>query len=298
MRRREFIGSLIGTAAALAAFRQGLKEAGYVEGQNIMIEYRWAEGHYDRLPAMAADLVQRQVTVIAATSTPAAFAAKAATTTIPIVFTTGTDPVQLGLVNSLSQPGGNVTGVAGLIVEVAPKWIELLHELVPTAKVMALLLNPTSPAAETQPREVHAAASTRGLQFHVLYASAERDFDTVFEGLAQLKVGALVIGAADPFFVSRSEQLAALTVRYAVPAIYQDRRFAAAGGLMSYGPSIIDEYRQVGIYVGRILKGDKPAALPVQQVMKIELVINLKTAKELGLTIPPSIMVLADEVIE
>ena len=254
-----------GYAANLAGFLQGLKETGYVDGKNVRIEYRWAEGHYDRLPAMVADLVQRQVTVIAATSTPAAFAAKAATTTIPIVFTTGTDPVQLGLVNSLSQPGGNVTGVAGLQGEVGPKWIELLHELVPTAKVMALLLNPTSPPAESQAREVYAAAGTRGLQLHVLYASAERDFDTVFAGLAPLKVGALLIGAADPFFVSRSEQLAALTIRHAVPAIYQDRRFAAAGGLMSYGPSIIDEYRQVGIYVGRILKGDKPAKLPVHR---------------------------------
>jgi putative ABC transport system substrate-binding protein len=326
MRRCEFIGSLIGAAVAwlfaasaqqpamavigflngaspdgyaanLAGFLQGLKETGYVDGKNVRIEYRWAEGHYDRLPAMAADLVQRQVTVIAATSTPAAFAAKAATTTIPIVFTTGTDPVQLGLVNSLSQPGGNVTGVAGLNVEVGPKWIELLHELVPTAKVMALLLNPISPVAETQARKVYAAAGTRGLQLHVLYASAERNFDTVFEGLAQLKVGALLIGGSDPFFVSRSEQLAALTIRHAVPAIYQDRRFAAAGGLMSYGPSIIDEYRQAGIYAGRILKGDKPAKLPVQQVME-KLVINLKTANALGITIPQSIMVQADEVIE
>jgi putative ABC transport system substrate-binding protein len=291
-------GSPDGYAPMVAAFRQGLKEAGYVEGQNVTIEYRWAEGHYDRLPTIAADLVHRGVTVIAATSTPAAFSAKAATTTIPIVFTTGADPVQLGLVNSLSQPGGNVTGVAQLNVELGPKWLELLHELVPTAKVMALLLNPTSPAAETQAREVYAAAGTRGLQLHVLHASAERDFDTVFAGLAQLKVSGLAIGGADPFFVSRIEQLAALTVQYAVPAICQFREFVAAGGLASYGGSIRAAYRLAGIYAGRILKGDKPAELPVQQMMKIELVINLKTAKALGLTIPPSIMVRADEVIE
>jgi len=290
-------GSPDGYARMAAAFRQGLKEAGYVERQNVTIEYRWAEGHYDRLPMMVADLVHSQVSVIAATSTPAAFAAKAATTT-PIVFTTSSDPVQFGLVTSLSQPGGNLTGVAELDVEVAPKRLELLHELLPMAKVMALLVNPTSPTADAQSREMQAVAGTLGLQLHVLHASAERDFDTVFASLAQIKVSGLVIGSADPFFASQIEQLAALTVRHAVPAIYQLREFAAAGGLMSYGGSVRDAYRLAGAYTGRILKGEKPAELPVVQSVKVELILNMKTAEALGITVPPILLARADEVIE
>jgi putative tryptophan/tyrosine transport system substrate-binding protein len=250
------------------------------------------------LPAMAADLVRLQVTVIAATSTPAAFAAKAATTTIPIVFTTGINPVQLGLVTSLSQPGGNVTGAAELNLELAPKRLELLHELLPTAKVIGLLLNPASPAADAESREMQGAASTRGLKLHVLHASAERDLEPVFASLAQLNVAGLVIGSADPFFASRQEQLAAMTVRHGVPAIYQFREFATAGGLMSYGSSLADGYRLAGVYTGRILRGEKPADLPVVQSARIELILKMKTAKALGLTVPPILLGRADEVIE
>jgi putative tryptophan/tyrosine transport system substrate-binding protein len=279
------------------AFRQGLKETGYVEGQNVAIEYRWAGGQYDRLPAMAADLVRRQVAVIVA-NTPGNLAAKAATTTIPIVFTTAGDPVQIGLVASLNRPGGNVTGVTNLSVELGPKWLELLDELVPTATIIALLVNPTSPnLTESTTKDLQAAARTLGLKLHVLHASSERDFDKVFATLVRLRVGGLVIGS-DPFFNSRSEQLAALTVRYAVPTIFQTRAFAAAGGLMSYGGSVAGTYHQVGMYTGRILKGEKPADLPVQQSTKVELFINLKTANALGLTVPDKLLVAADEVIE
>ena len=282
----------------LRAFHDGLRETGYVEGRNLAIEYRWAEGRNDRLPALAAELVGRQVTVIVSTSTPAVLAAQTATTTIPIVFFVAADPVQLGLVTSLSRPGGNLTGVVTLNVEVAAKRLELLHELVPTATIVTLLVNPASTAlAETITRELEAAARTLGLRFHVLHASSERELDTAFATLVQLRAGALVIGA-DPLFNSRSEQLAELTIRHRVPAIYQFREFVSAGGLMAYGSTVLDTYRPPGVYTGRILKGEKPGDLPVLQPTKFELVINLKTAKALGLEIPPTLLARADEVIE
>jgi putative ABC transport system substrate-binding protein len=280
----------------VAAFRQGLKEAGFVEGQNVAVEFLWAEGQYDRVPAMAAELVGRQVAVIVA-NTPGNLAAKAATTTIPIVFTTASDPVQLGLVASLARPGGNVTGATQLGVEVGPKRLELAHELIPTATIIAVLVNPTNPQTEGLLRDSQAAARILGVQLHVLHASTERDLDAVFATLAQLRVGALVIGT-DVFFTSRGEQLAALALRHAVPAIYQDRAFAAAGGLMSYGGSNTETYHIAGGYTGRILKGAKPADLPVQQATRFELVINLRTASALNLEIPPQLLALTDEVIE
>jgi putative ABC transport system substrate-binding protein len=285
-----------GYAPMVAAFRRGLTEGGYVEGENVAIEYRWASGQYDRVPSMAAELVRRQVAVIIA-NTPGALAVKAATATIPIVFTTASDPVQIGLVTSMSRPGGNLTGVTQLHVEVMPKRLELAHELVPTATVIAVLVNPTNSNTETQSRDLQAVAGTLGLQLHILHASNERDFDTAFANLLQLRAGALVIGT-DAFFLSRSGQLAALTVRHAMPTIFQDRAFAAAGGLMSYGGSTRDSYRQAGVYTGRILKGEKPGDLPVVQSTKVELIINLKTAKALGLTVPTALLVRADEVIE
>jgi len=282
----------------LAAFHGGLKELSYVEGQNVAIEYRWSADEYDRLPALAADLVRRGVSVIVASTSPAVPVAKVASSTIPIVFSMGGDPVALGYVASLSQPGGNLTGVSTLNVELGPKRLELMHELVPTTTVLGLLINPTNfVQSETLSRDVQAAARSVGLEIHVLRASTERDIDAVFASLSQLRVGALVIGA-DPFFNGRSEQLAALALRYAVPAIYQYRLFAAAGGLMSYGGNIAESYRQVGVYVGRILKGENPAALPVQQFTKVELILNLKTAKALGLTVPLTLLGRADEVIE
>jgi putative ABC transport system substrate-binding protein len=278
-------------------FLQGLGETGYVEGQNVAIEYRWADDQYDRLPALAVDLVRRQVGVIAAPDTLTALAAKAATSRIPIVFQVGGDPVATGLVASLARPGGNVTGATTLNTDAAPKLLELLHELVPAATIIALLLNPTQPSAGPWSQELQSAASTFGLEVFVLHASAERDFTSVFEALSQRRAGALVIGA-DTFLGGRSEQLAALALRYALPAIYPLRTFPEAGGLMSYGGSIADAHRLVGVYTGRILKGDKPADLPVQQSTKIELVLNMKTAKALGLTIPANLLALADEVIE
>jgi len=286
-------------ASRLHAFRQGLSETSYVEGRNVGIEYRWAEGQFDRLPALAADLVRRQVSVIAAPeSTPAAFAAKAATTTIPIVFSVGVDPVAVGLVASLNRPGGNLTGVTNLNAEILPKRLELMHELVPTATTIALLVNPSNPlVAETESRDAQTAARTLGLQLHVLHASTDRDFDTVFASLAQMRAVALVINT-DVFFNSRSEQLAALALRHTVPAIFQYREFVASGGLMSYGTSTTDVFRQVGIYTSRLLRSESPADLPVQQVTKIELIINLKTARTLGLTVPLSLLGRADEVIE
>jgi ABC-type uncharacterized transport system substrate-binding protein len=282
----------------LSAFLKGLGETGYVDGQNVVIEYRWAEGGNERLPSLVADLVQRKVNVIAATSTPAAIVAKAATTTIPIVFTTADDPVRLGLVASLNRPGGNVTGATQATVEVAPKQLQLLHELVPTANVMALLVNPASPTlADSSTRALQAAARTLGLNLHVLNASTEGEFDGVFAKLIQLRAGGLVIGS-DPFFTSRTEQLAALAVHHAVPAVYHWREFAVAGGLVSYGAAVTDVYRLAGNYTGRILKGDKPADLPVQQVTKVEMHINQKTAKALGLTVPQALLSRADDVIE
>jgi len=292
------VASAEGYARHLSAFLKGLGEVGYVDGQNVTIEYRWAEGQNDQLPAIAADLVRRQVSVIAATTTPAALAAKAATTTIPIVFETGGDPIRLGLVSSLNRPGGNVTGATQTNVESAPKRLQLLHELVPTARVVGLLVNPTNPAlAEPATKDVQAAAGALGLELHVLTASSERDFDAVFAKLTQLRAGGLVIGP-DAFFSSRSEQLGALTVRHGVPTVYDKREFAVAGGLMYYGGDITDSYRLAGVYTGRILKGDKPADLPVQQVTKVEMIINLKTAKALGLNIPEPLIGRADEVIE
>ena len=283
--------------ANLPVFRRGLAEAGFVEGQNVAIEYRWANAQYDRVPAMAAELVDRRVAVIVA-NTPGVQAIKAAVTMTPIVFTTGGDPMQLGLVASLSRPGGNVTGVTTLNVEVTPKRLELAHELLPAATVIAALVNPANPNTQIELRGMQAAARALGLELHVLHASSERDFETVFATSPQLRAGVLVISGTDTFLISRSEQLAALSIRHAVPAIFQFREFVAAGGLMSYGGSITDAYRQAGIYAGRILKGEKPADLPVQQSTKVELMINLKTAKALSLTVPTALLVRADEVIE
>jgi putative tryptophan/tyrosine transport system substrate-binding protein len=286
-------------ARQLAGFLNGLRETGYVDGRNVKIEYRWAEDRSDRLPTMAADLVQKQVAVIAATSTPAAVAAKAATTTIPIVFEMGSDPVRLGLVTSLNRPEGNVTGVTQLNIDIAPKRLQLLHELIPTARVIALLVNPTVPAlAEPTTKELEAAARGLGLELHVFNASTERDFDAAFAKLVQLGAGGLVIGP-DPFFISRTEKLAELAVRHAVPAVFEGREFAAAGGLISYGGNSADAYYLAGVYTGRILKGDKPADLPVQQATtKVELVINLKTANALGIDVPNALIGRANEVIE
>jgi putative ABC transport system substrate-binding protein len=281
----------------VAAFRQSLKEAGYIEGQNLTIEYRWAEGQHDHLPALAADLVRRQVTVIATPGNAAALAAKTATSTIPIIFQVASDPVRLGLVASLNRPGGNVTGVTSLNLEVVPKKLEYMHELIPNAVVIGMLVNPNNPEAEIQSRDAQAAARKLGVELHTVPARTERDFDAVFATLVKLRAGALVVGF-DTFFIRQSRQLGALTLRHAVPAIAPYREFAVAGGLMSYGTNITDMYRQLGVYTSRILKGEKPADLPVQQAVKLELVINLKTAKALGFDVPMSMLMRVDEVIE
>ena len=323
MRRRDFIRIFAGSAAAWpltvraqrpgmpivgflslasaegrAAFRQGLQQSGYVEGRNVAIDYRLAEGRVEQLAALAADLVRREVSVIATATTPAALAAKAATRTIPIVFEMAGDPVGLGLIASLDRPGGNVTGVTNMNIQITPKRLQLLHEVVPTAKVMALLVNPVnSTVAETQSREVRAAAQTLGVDLHVLNASTEHDFNSVFANLIQLRVGGLVIGS-EPLFSSRSRQLGELTVSHSVPAIAGIDDFAAAGGLLSYGVDSQDTYRLAGIYAGRVLKGERPADLPVQQATKVRLSVNLKTAKALGLNVPNTLIGRADVVIE
>ena len=281
-----------------AAFRKGLEESGYVEGRDVAIKYRWAEGRIDQLSTMAAEMVRSQVSVIATASTPAALAAKAATTTIPIVFEMAGDPVSLGLIAALDRPGGNVTGVANLNIEMTPKRLQLLYEVVPAARVMALLVNEADPiVAETQSRDARSAAQTLGVNLHVLNASAEREFEAVFASLSQLGIGGLVI-AAEPLFRSRGTQLGELTVHHAVPAIAYGRDFAAAGGLLSYEADSRETYRLAGTYTGRILKGEKPANLPVQQSTKVEMIINLKTAKTLGITVPIPLLGRANEVIE
>jgi len=287
------------TADRLRAFRQGLNDTGYFEGRNVMIEYRWAEGRNDRLPALAAELVRLPVNVIvSAGSTPASIAAKAASSTVPIVFYGGTDPVSTGLVPSLSRPGGNVTGVATFNVELVAKRLELVHELAPTATIIGGLVNPIDPViTEPETRDLQAAARTLGLTLHVLHAGSEQEIDKAFMSLIQLRAGALVI-ASDAYFNSRSEQLAVLTLRYAMPAIYQFREFVLSGGLASLGATVADTSRPLGVYAGRILKGEKPGDLPVQQATKVELILNLKTAKALGLNVPNTLIGRADEVIE
>jgi putative ABC transport system substrate-binding protein len=291
-------GSLATNAESLAAFRQGLSDTGYVEGRNVTIEYRWADEVYDRLPALAGDLVRRGVNVIASTGgSQSVLAAKAATATIPIVFSGGSDPVAAGLVASLNRPGGNLTGASFFSTELGPKRLELLHQLVPKATVMAALLNPINFNIEAQTNTLQAAARALGLRLNVLHASNDRDIDVVFATVAQMHADALLVGP-DNFIFSRNAQIAALALRHELPALYQWREFAIAGGLMTYGPSQSEVYHQVGVYTGRVLKGEKPADLPVVQSTKIEMIVNLRTAKALGLTVPSSLLAVADEVIE
>jgi putative ABC transport system substrate-binding protein len=324
VKRREFIAALGGAAAwpALAraqqaqpivgylssltqafstrldaTLRQGLSDMGYVEGQNVSMEYRWVTDRYDVLPAMAADLVQRRVAAILAVGPPAVLAAKAATQTIPIVFVTGADPLKFGFVASFNKPGANITGIWMVLIDLAEKRLQLLHDLVPTAESIALLVNPTGPVAAPQTRDAEAAARTLGVRLTVLNAVTENDFDQVFAGLSQQRPDALFVGA-DPLFASSSARLVALAAQYAIPAIYEFREFVEAGGLMSYGTALRDGFYKGGNYVARILKGTHPADLPVEQINKFELVINLKTAKALGLTIPDKLLAQADEVIE
>jgi putative tryptophan/tyrosine transport system substrate-binding protein len=287
-----------GYARFASEFRRGLNSMGFTEGQNVRIEYRWAEGHYERLPDMTADLIRRGVAVIAATSTPAALAAKAANTTIPVVFTTASDPVSLGLIASLARPGGNMTGATQLNMELGPKRIELMHQLLPKATTVALAVNPTNPrVAAVQTPDAQEAARALGLQLQILEASTEADFDKAVAGLAKTGVG-LIVGSGDSFFLSETAQFAAICARHGVPAISNGREFAAAGGLLSYGGSVADSYLLAGVYTGRVLTGEKPADLPVQRSSKVEMYINLKTAKALGVTVPPGLVIAADEVFE
>ena len=326
MKRREFI-TLLGGAAAwplaaqaqqrglpvigflgapsaapyaryVAAVHQGLKEVGYVEHQNVAMEYRWADSQYDRLPALAADLVSRRVAVIVPIGeSPAVLAAKAATWTIPIVFNLGADPIELGLVTNLSRPGGNITGIAMMALEIETKQLQLLHELAPTSTSIAILLNPSSGQAQPQEREAQEAARVLGLQVLVLKASTEREIEQAFAALVRERAGALLVGA-DTFFVSQATLFVVLTARHSIPTIYPFRPYVDAGGLMSYGASLLDSYRQTGVYAGRVLKGEKPADLPIVQPTNFELVINLKTARAVGIAIPPTLLARADEVIE
>jgi putative tryptophan/tyrosine transport system substrate-binding protein len=290
-------GTREGFAHLLAAFHQSLNQAGFVEGRNVAIEYRWAEGQYDQLTALAADLVRRQVTVIAATTTPAALAAKTATSTIPIIFTAAADPVKAGLVTSLNRPGGNATGVTNYLTDLGAKRLDLLRELVPKATTIGMLVNPNYPDIESQRKDVDEAARRYGQQVHVVNAASVDDFDKVLATLVQLNASALLV-SPDALFLSRRDRLVGLVAHYGLPAVYPQREFVVVGGLMSYAASVAEGYRQAGIYVGRVLKGAAPADLPVVQPSKFDLFINLKTAKTLGLTIPPSLLALADEVIE
>ena len=327
MRRREFIKVIAGSAAAwpfaaraqqpampvvgflnaasaegytkfVGEFRRGLNSMGFVEGQNVVVEYRWAEGHYDRLPDLAADLIRRQVAVIAATSTPAALAAKKATATIPVVFTTGGDPVEMGLVTNIARPGGNVTGATQITMELGQKRVELLHQLIPKATVLAIAVNPNNRAvAEVQIRDAQDGMRALGLKLEIVQARNEEEFDKAIAGLPQ-RAGGLVIAGGDSFFLSESAKLAEITVRHKVPAIFHGREFAAAGGLLSYGASVVASYLLAGVYTGRILRGERPGDLPVQRSSKLEIYINLNTAKALGVTIPQGLMIAADEVFE
>jgi ABC-type uncharacterized transport system substrate-binding protein len=327
MRRREFIKVIAGSAAAwpfaaraqqptmpvvgflnaasaegytkfVGEFRRGLNSMGFVEGQNVVVEYRWAEGHYDRLPDLAADLIRRQVAVIAATSTPAALAAKKATATIPVVFTTGGDPVEIGLVTNIARPGGNVTGATQITMELGQKRLELLHQLIPKATVLAIAVNPNNRAvAEVQIRDAQDGMRALGLKLEIVQARNEEEFDKAIAGLPQ-RAGGLVIAGGDSFFLSESAKLAEITVRHKVPAIFHGREFAAAGGLLSYGASVVASYLLAGVYTGRILRGERPGDLPVQRSSKLEIYINLNTAKALGVTIPQGLMIAADEVFE